>query len=158
MNYVDDDMPFSWKTFDVEPTSSRFVTITNIYAFIRRGDLYKQNKKTKKNELMCPLSEATFVLNPIEHSDTEFEITVYDESKKDSPPILKTPLSKIWFQKIELDISAFLWIVGPKPYIPQRGSKGDQYIFVFDSPEDVRELSLELIKIRQKAHNYAYLK
>lgn len=51
-----------------------------------------------------------------------------------------------------------MWIVGPKPYRPEKGSPGVQYIFVFESSDDVRQLSLELIRIKQDPYSYEFLK
>lgn len=38
-----------------------------------------------------------------------------------------------------------------------KGSKGEQYIFVFENQDDVRDLSMELIKIQQNANHKDYL-
>lgn len=144
-------------TYDVSQNGNRFDTITNLNAFLRNGVLYKQNRKTKKNEIVWPDSDMLFVLNPISGKEFEYEITILEMGKRDGAT-LKTPLSKICFHKIELKHWAFVWIVGPKPYIPERGSKGQQYVFVFDSEDDWKDLSMELIKISQNQFNYSYLK
>ena len=44
--------------------------------------------------------------------------------------------TKFDLNKIELEYKAFVWIIGPKPYIPEKGSKGEQYVFVFDCQDD----------------------
>jgi len=49
------------------------------------------------------------------------------------------------FNKIDINFEAFIWIIGPKPYRPEKGSIGTQYIFVFNCIDDVKDFSLELI-------------
>lgn len=87
-------MPFS-VTFDHSLGENRFDTITNINAFLRKGDLYKQNKKTKKNELVNEAADAVFVMNPIQGKDDQYEITVFDERYKGAPPIHHISMEKI---------------------------------------------------------------
>ena len=153
---VKDKNEMHFSTYDAR-NMDRFDTITNINAFLRSGEFYWQNKKTKKNEPVCPGSDWLFILNPINGKDNEFEITIL-ASKTSDEVLLKTPMSKICFKKIELAHSAFIWIVGPKPYLPEKGSKGSQYLFVFDSQDDCRDLSMELIKVWQTQYNQSNLK
>lgn len=91
-------------------------------------------------------------------TDHDYVIKVYDNRDPDDIPSLQIPMNKICFHKIELKHNAFVWIVGPKPYRPDRGSRGTQYLFVFDHENDVKELSLELIRINQTPMNYDYYK
>ena len=53
--------------------------------------------KWENNELMCPQSEARFVINPTNSSD-DYEINIFDESDESTEPILTSTLNSICFK------------------------------------------------------------
>ena len=62
-------------------------------------DPFNENEyiKARKNELMCPRSQARFVINPTENSE-DYEINIYDDSEDHTEPIVKASLESICFK------------------------------------------------------------